>query len=85
MPVVDPHHDHDHEDDDEAAGPGSGHPGPGSPVSVAVTGTARGADGWAAAMAPYQLDCLTVQDPVVGWLVDDVAVTVLPPPPPAAD
>ena len=49
------------------------------PVAVTVTGTARGADGWAAAMAPYRLDCLTVHDPAEGWLVDDVAVQTLTP------
>lgn len=32
-------------------------------------------------MTPYRLDCLTVQDPVAGWLVDDVAVTAMPPAP----
>lgn len=58
---------------------GSEQPWFGTPVAVTVTGTARGADGWTVATAPYRLDCLTVQDPVAGWLVDDVAVTVLPP------
>ena len=46
-----------------------------------VTGTARGTGGWTAARQPYRLDCLSVQDPIAGWLVDDVAVTVLPPAP----
>lgn len=56
------------------------HP-PGDQVAVTVTGTARGAAGWTAAMAPYRLDCLTVQDPLAGWLVDDIAVTALRPAP----
>jgi len=58
-------------------------PPPGTPVAVTVTGTARGMSGWATAMAPYRLDCLTILDPVAGWLVDDVAVTALPPAPAA--
>jgi hypothetical protein len=62
---------------DELADPGTERPRPGTPVAVTVTGTARGADGWTAATTPYRLDCLTVQDPVAGWLVDDVAVTAL--------
>jgi len=64
---------------DEFDEPGAQQPSPGTPVAVTVTGTARGADGWAAAMAPYRLDCLTVHDPVARWLVDDVAVQTLPP------
>ncbi len=47
-----------------------------------VTGTARGVGGWTAAMAPYRLDCLSVHDPVAGWL-DDIAVQTLPPAPAA--
>jgi hypothetical protein len=54
---------------------------PRSPVAVTVSDTARGADGWTAAVAPYRLDCLTVSDPAVGRLVDDVAVTALLPAP----
>ena len=50
---------------------------PGTLVAMVVTGTARGADGWTAPIAAYRLDCLTVQDPVAGWLVDDIAVTAL--------
>ena len=69
---------------DELATPGMEQPRPGTPVAVTVTGTARGADGWTAPVAPYRLDCLTVQDPVAGWLVDDIAVTALPPAPPQA-
>jgi len=64
---------------DEFDEPGAQQPRPGPLVAVTVTGTARGADGWAAAVAPYRLDCLTVHDPAVGWLVDDVAVQTLPP------
>ncbi len=64
---------------DELDEPGVQPPRLGMPVAVTVTGTARGADGWAAAVAPYRLDCLTVHDPVAGWLVDDVAVQTLPP------
>lgn len=71
--VPDEHDDHHH-----GARAGAGQPRPGTPVAVTVTGTARGADGWTARVAPYRLDCLTVPDPVVGWLVDDVAVTALP-------
>lgn len=66
---------------DELDEPGVQQGRPGMPVAVTVTGTARGADGWAAAMAPYRLDCLTVHDPAAGWLVDDVAVQTLPPAP----
>ena len=65
---------------DELDDAGTETPRPGTPVSVTVTGNARGADGWTAPTAPYRLDCLTVQDPVAGWLVDDVAVTTLTPP-----
>ena len=54
-------------------------PRPGTPVSVTVTGRAHGTDGWTAPTASYRLDCLTVQDPVAGWLVDDVAATTLTP------
>ncbi len=73
VPVADDDHDgHDGQ-------PGAEQPRPGTPVAVTITGTAGGAGGWTAAVAPYRLDCLTVQDPVVGWLVDDVAVTALPP------
>ena len=64
---------------DELDEPGVQPPRPGMPVAVTVTGTARGADGWVTAVAPYRLDCLTVHDPVAGWLVDDVAVQTLPP------
>ena len=53
-------------------------PRPGTPVAVIATGTARGAGGWTAPLAPYRLDCLTKREPVPGWLVDDVAVTALP-------
>jgi hypothetical protein len=77
VPVVDDHHHDEHSE------PGTGQRLPGSTVAVTVavtvTGTARGTNGWTAATAPYRLDCLTVQDPVAGWLVDDVTVTVLPP------
>jgi len=66
---------------DELDEPGVQQPSPGMPVAVTVTGTAHGADGWATAMAPYRLDCLTVHDPAAGWLVDDVAVQTLPPAP----
>lgn len=76
VPVVDDVHD-------ELAEPGSEQPRAGTPVAVTVTGTARGASGWTAATAPYRLDCLSVQDPVAGWRVDDIAVTVLPPAPTA--
>lgn len=76
MPVVDDAHD-------ELAAPGIEQSRPGTPVTVTVTGTARGTNGWTVTVAPYRLDCLTVQDPVVGWLVDDVAVTALPPVPAA--
>ena len=55
-------------------------PRPGTPVSVTVTGRAHDTDGWTAPTASYRLDCLTVQDPVAGWLVDDVAVTTRTPP-----
>ena len=71
MPVVGTH--------DELAEPGIEQPRAGTPTAVTVTGTARGASSWTAATAPYRLDCLSVQDPVAGWRVDDVAVTVLPP------
>jgi len=64
---------------DELDEPGVQQGRPGMPVAVTVTGTARGADGWATAMAPYRLDCLTVHDPAAGWLVGDVAVQTLPP------
>ena len=77
--VPDDHGDHDDYDDyDDDVRAGAGQARPGTPVAVTVTGTARGADGWTAPVAPYRLDCLTVQDPVVGWLVDDVVVTALP-------
>jgi hypothetical protein len=82
VPTVDEHH-HDERHHDEQQEPGTGKPSPGTTVAVTVTGTARGANGWTAATAPYRLDCLTVADPVAGWLVDDIAVTVLPPAPPA--
>lgn len=68
---------------DETADPGAGQPPPGDQVAVTVTGTARGAAGWTTAMAPYRLDCLAVQDPLAGWLVDDIAVTALRPAPAA--
>ena len=64
---------------DGDGGRGASAPPPGTPVSVTVTGTARGTDGWTAPTAPYRLDCLTVQDPLAGWLVDDVAVSTLVP------
>jgi hypothetical protein len=73
--VPDDHDDHDDHADPQA---GAGQPQPGTPVAVTVTGTARGADGWTAPLTPYRLDCLTVPDPVAGWLVHDVAVTALP-------
>jgi len=66
---------------DELAESGTEQLRAGTPVAVTVIGTARGADGWTAAMTPYRLDCLTVQDPPAGWLVDDVAVTAPPPAP----
>jgi len=70
---------------DELDVPSTEQPRPGTPVAVTVTGTARGTAGWTAPIASYRLDCLTVLDPVAGWLVDDVAVTALPPvPAPAA-
>ncbi len=78
VPVVNDHHHHD-----EHSEPGTRQRLPGTTVAVTVTGTARGTNGWTAATAAYRLDCLTVQAPVAGWLVDDVAVTVLPPAPPA--
>jgi len=65
--------------DSAATGRGASAPPPGTPVSVTVTGTARGTDGWTAPIASYRLDCLTIQDPVAGWLVDDVAVSTLVP------
>lgn len=76
MPVV-------HDVQDELAEPGIEQHRAGTPAAVTVTGTARGVSGWTAATAPYRLDCLSVQDPVAGWRVDDVAVTVLPPAPAA--
>jgi hypothetical protein len=80
VPLVDDHeHDHGHDRDE----PGAGQRRAGTPVAVTVTGTARGAAGWTAAIEPYRLDCLSVQDPAAGWLVDDIAVTVLPPAPAA--
>lgn len=66
-------------DHDEHHQPDTDQPHPGTPVAVTVTGTARGSNGWTVAIAPYRLDCLTVHDPAAGWLVDDVAVTILPP------
>ena len=74
VPVVGTH--------DELAEPGIEQPRAGTPTAVTVTGTARGASGWTAATTPFRLDCLSVQDPV-GWLIDDAAVTVLPPAPTA--
>lgn len=68
---------------DDLAAPGTEQLRPGTQVAVNVTGTARGAAGWTAPMTPYRLDCLTVKDPVAGWLVDDIAVTALPPAPPS--
>lgn len=72
-------------DSDEPNAPGAEQPRLGISTAVTVTGTARG-DGWTAATAPYRLDCLSVADPVAGWLVDDITVQVLPPaaPDPAA-
>ena len=61
------------------AGTGTGPVPPGTPVAVRVTGMARGTDGWTAPTAPYRLDCLALQDPVAGWLVEDVAVSTLVP------
>ena len=66
---------------DGLAQPGTDFPRPGTPVAVTVSGTARGAGVWAAARTPDRLDCLTVQDRVAGCLVDDVAVTAVPPAP----
>ena len=68
---------------DELAEPGIEPARAGTPVFVTVNGTVRGPDGWTATIAPYRLDCLAVRDPVAGWLVDDIAVTVLPPAPTA--
>ncbi len=64
---------------DELDEPGAQQGRPGTPVAVTVTGTARVADGWATAMAPYRLDCLTVHDPAAGWFVGDIAAQPLPP------
>lgn len=63
-------HGHGH-----GAGVGAGAAPSGTPVAVIVTGSARGTDGWSAPTAPYRLDCLTLQDPVAGWLVDDAAIS----------
>lgn len=60
---------------DDLAAPGAEQLRPATPVAVTVTGTARGTRGWTAPMAPYRLDCLTVKDPVAGWLVNDISVT----------
>lgn len=67
--------------DGDTAGtsPGAAAPPPGTPVAVTVTGMARGTDGWTAPTAAYRLDCLTLQDPIVGWLVEDVAVSTFVP------
>ena len=85
VPLVDDDHEHDHDQDHghDHHEPGAGQRRAGTPVAVTVTGTARGTGGWRAATESYRLDCLSVQDPVAGWLVDDIAVTVLPPAPAA--
>ena len=51
-------------------------------VVVTVTGTPRGTDGHTAAPTPSWLEQLAVPYLVVGWLVNDIAVTVLAPTPP---
>lgn len=48
-----------------------------------VTGTAHGSDGWTAPVQPYRLEYLLLDDPVLGWLVDDLVTDPLLIPAPA--